>query len=317
MRRNSRSGVEDRWTKSIRDEHGKTQRVPSARHGQGLRWMARWVDTDRREKTKSFSKKSDAQRWLDTEVIAKMVTGSYITPQAGLRTVGEIYESWSAAQGHISPKTAATRKSAWASRVRDQWANVAVADVRAMAVRGWVAKMVADGVGTPTVENAFGVLRQVLGAAVEESRIPSNPCTGIRLPKRQHSDRGYLTHTQVAALAAAVKSHGIVVRFLAYTGLRWGEMAALRVQDFDMLRRRVNVSRSVTEVGDLAWKAPKSWGTAVGAVPLGPDSRPCRPHGGQAPGRSSFHQPTGRGVAQLQLAGTRVPPGSRAVSKGR
>jgi integrase len=50
-----------------------------------------------------------------------------------------------------------------------------------------------------------------------------------------------------------------VVRFLAYTGLRWGEMAALRVQDFDMLRRRVNVSRAVTESGGLHWSTPKSW----------------------------------------------------------
>ena len=49
-----------------------------------------------------------------------------------------------------------------------------------------------------------------------------------------------------------------VVRFLAYTGLRWGEMAALRVCDFDMLRRRVNVSRSVTESGGLVWSTPKS-----------------------------------------------------------
>jgi integrase len=49
------------------------------------------------------------------------------------------------------------------------------------------------------------------------------------------------------------------VRFLAYTGLRWGEMAALRVEDFDMLRRRVNVSRSVTEFNGLVWSAPKSW----------------------------------------------------------
>jgi integrase len=31
------------------------------------------------------------------------------------------------------------------------------------------------------------------------------------------------------------RPQGEVVRFLAYTGLRWGEMAALRVQDFDML----------------------------------------------------------------------------------
>lgn len=49
-----------------------------------------------------------------------------------------------------------------------------------------------------------------------------------------------------------------MVRFLAYTGLRWGEMAALRVQDFDMLRRRVNVSRSVTESGGLVWSTPKT-----------------------------------------------------------
>jgi integrase len=76
---------------------------------------------------------------------------------------------------------------------------------------------------------------------------------------RNHSDRGYLSHKQVVALAAAVKRQGVVVRFLPYTGLRWGEMAALRVQDFDMLRRRVNVSRSVTESGGLVWSTPESW----------------------------------------------------------
>ena len=50
-----------------------------------------------------------------------------------------------------------------------------------------------------------------------------------------------------------------MVRLLAYTGLRWGEMAALRVQDFDMLRRRVNISRSVTESGGLVWSTPKTY----------------------------------------------------------
>ncbi|WP_082951793.1 site-specific integrase [Mycobacterium sp. 852002-51057_SCH5723018] len=82
---------------------------------------------------------------------------------------------------------------------------------------------------------------------------------GIRLPKRKHADRGYLTHGQVTALAGAVDRQPEVVRFLAYTGLRWGGMAALRVQDFDMLRRRVNVSRSVTESGGLVWSTPKTW----------------------------------------------------------
>lgn len=119
--------------------------------------------------------------------------------------------------------------------------------------------MIDAEVGAPTIENAFGVLRQVLGAGVEDSRIPRNPCDGVKLPKRQHADRGYLSHVQVAALVDAVERQGEVVRFLASTGLRWGEMAALRVQDFDMLRRRVNVSHSVTESGGLVWSTPKTW----------------------------------------------------------
>jgi hypothetical protein len=43
------------------------------------------------------------------------------------------------------------------------------------------------------------------GAAVEDRRILRNPCDGVKLPKRQHADRGYLSHAQVAALADAVE----------------------------------------------------------------------------------------------------------------
>ena len=51
-----------------------------------------------------------------------------------------------------------------------------------------------------------------------------------------------------------------VIRFLAYTGLRWGEMAALHVRDADMLRRRMQIRQAVAEVrGRLVWSTPKSY----------------------------------------------------------
>ena len=51
-----------------------------------------------------------------------------------------------------------------------------------------------------------------------------------------------------------------MVRFLAYTGLRWGEMSALRVGAIDMLRRRVHVHQAVAEVrGKLVFSTPKSY----------------------------------------------------------
>jgi integrase len=108
------------------------------------------------------------------------------------------------------------------------------------------------------MRTARRVLRQLLGVAMEDHRIPRNPCDGVKLPKSEHVDRGYLSHAQVKALADAVDHLPEVIRFLAYTGLRWGEMAALRVQDFDMLRRRVSISRSVSECGTLVWGTPKT-----------------------------------------------------------
>src|SRR5271163_3605385 len=190
MIRNRRSGVEDRWTKLVKDADGKPVRVPSAKAGQGKRWLARWVDTDGREQSKTFDRKGAAQSWLDAEVTAPVVTGTYIPAAHGVITVGGVYSTWSASQAHISAKTAATRRSAWGSRVEPRWGAVAVGEVRTSDIRAWITALVADGCGVPGIENAFGLLRQILGAAVEDGRIPRNPCAGVKLPKRQHGDRG-------------------------------------------------------------------------------------------------------------------------------
>jgi hypothetical protein len=154
---------------------------------------------------------------LDNEVTAKFTTGTHLTPEAGRVTVDAVYKSWSTSQGHISAKTAATRRSAWGGRVEPQWGHVAVVDVKTSAIKAWVASMVTDEVGAATIENAFGPLRQIMGAALEDNRIARNPRGGVPLPRRQHADCGYLTHAQVSALAAAVDRRAEVV-LLAFDG---------------------------------------------------------------------------------------------------
>jgi integrase len=50
-----------------------------------------------------------------------------------------------------------------------------------------------------------------------------------------------------------------LILFLSYTGLRFGEMAALRVSDLDLIRRRVHVGANLVEVsGRLQQDTPKS-----------------------------------------------------------
>jgi integrase len=249
-RRNRRAGVEDLWRKS--------DGSPSKLNGTGLRWRARYVDDENREHTRRFRTKPEAARYLE-EITTSQVTGTYVAPKAGLATVEVIHGQWSAAQGHIKATTAATRAVTWKTHVRDRWGAVAVAQVQTSAVRAWVAELVNHGANPATVENALGVLRMTLDLAVEDRRLPRNPCTGVKAPRRQHRQRGYLTHQQVEDLAQAVRSNPEVIRFLAYTGLRWGEMAALKVENIDMLRRRVNVMQGVAEVkGTLVWSTAKN-----------------------------------------------------------
>jgi integrase len=65
-------------------------------------------------------------------------------------------------------------------------------------------------------------------------------------------NRHYFTHARVAALADACGEYGTLIRFLAYSGCRYGEAAALRVKHVDVLKARVTIAESVTEVGGVS-----------------------------------------------------------------
>ena len=66
----------------------------------------------------------------------------------------------------------------------------------------------------------------------------------------------------------AAAGQGLAIRVLAYTGLRFGELAALRVRDVDLSKSRIHVRESVTEVrGHAVFGTPKTHATRHVSVP--------------------------------------------------
>jgi integrase len=118
------------------------------------------------------------------------------------------------------------------------------------------------------VRNAHQVLSQILAAGVEGGRIARNPAAGVRLPRIVRRDMHFLTAPQVEDLAAAIDPrYELLVRFAAYTGLRAGELVALRARHLNLLRGRCEVGESATEVdGRLVWGPTKTY--ARRTVPL-------------------------------------------------
>lgn len=233
-----------------------------------IRWRVHYRDPERKQRSKSgFGRKRDAQAFV-TSLEDDVRRGTYVAPRAGNVTVGEVYAEWLGTLT-VKPTTRYTRESTWNKHVRPRWETTRVGDVRKSAVSKWVADMHDQGVGVATIENALGVLRMTLAHGVEENILAVNVAATVKAPKRQHRRRPYLTHEQVGELVSNLDgTNAAVVQFLAYTGLRWGEMAELRLRDFNLLRREVEISRATSEVqGRVVVGSPKSGEARVVGLP--------------------------------------------------
>lgn len=244
--------IDDRWHRKTRDGL-----VRSARYGQGRRWQVRYRDPAGVQRSKSFHRKKDAETYA-ASVSNDMRTGSYIDPAAGRITVGEWLDLWLGALGHLKASSRVRTVGVVEKYVRPRWGSTPLSAVTHAEVQRWVSDL-GQTLSARSVHKVRGTLLQLLSWAVRDGRLARNPAEDIRLPRSPLTDHRYLDHASVAMLAKECGDYGLVVRFLAYTGLRWGELAALRVRRVDLARRRVEIAESVTEVGgQLVWGTPKT-----------------------------------------------------------
>lgn len=196
---------------------------------------------------RGFRTKREAQLRLAELEVSKS-RGEYVDPADSRATIRDLGTVWLESRtADLKPSTYRSIDSSWRIHVDPKWGRRHVGTIRHSEVQGWVASLAGTHSAT-TVRRAHEVLAGILEVAVRDRRIPTNVARGIKLPRKVPKSRAYLTHDQVALLAAESKNPELIV-FLAYTGLRWGEATGLRVKHVDLGRRRVNVEENAVEVG--------------------------------------------------------------------
>lgn len=221
-----------------------------------ISWRAHYRTPDGAQRNKSFPRKIDAERFLTTVEGSKLV-GSYIDPAASRVTVGNWSARWLDGQAHLKASTRERYAGIVREHIEPAWQNVRLADVSHADVQAWVTKLSSER-KPATVRKVHRVLSLILALAVKDGRLVRNVASGVNLPRVVTEERRYLTHGQVEQLADLCGRYWLMVLFLAYTGVRWGEMAALRVGRMDLLRRRALIAESVTLVrGVQTWGTPK------------------------------------------------------------
>ncbi len=225
------------------------------------RYRVRYRDPGGKTREKWFRRRVDADRFAATTE-ADMVRGQWIDPALSRVTLADWAEEWLAGKSHRKPKTFAGYESLLRVHVLPTFGQRELRQIRTNSVKQWLGQLQETGLSASRIRQAFQVLNSCMEAAVEDDRIAKNPARAARgsVPSPENREMLYLTHEQVQSLAAALPGQWRTLTLtLAYSGIRWGEAAALRRRHCLLLENKLHIMESLSEVGGkLHFGPPKS-----------------------------------------------------------
>lgn len=225
---------------------------------------------------RGFKTKAEAQQFLSGVEVA-ISRNEYVTPSDSRATVGELAPAWlHKKETSLRPSSYRPLEAAWRNHVAPVWGERTLKTILPTEVETWIADLQRGttgsgraAVGASMVIRCHEILAGVLDDAVKDKRLLTNPARGVKLPKKSKRSNVYLSHEQIAALAAA-SGRPELIYTLAYTGIRWGEATGLQVQDVDFAAGVLRISRNLVELTPLNVQegAPKSGKARLVPFPL-------------------------------------------------
>lgn len=228
--------------------------------------------------------------------------------------------------GEISAKTASKDRGYVRNHIQPHMGRLRVSEVTPKALTDLYTELLSEGLSQGTVRGIHWFLSGALRRLAEDGVIEANPAQAARHPGAPRPSAVALDETDTASLrehlAAAVAEDPATVseryRFMVcmaalvalHTGMRVGEVCALRRTDISRLRRTIHVCgtvQEVTGVGTVRQPHPKTvksdrqvaMGPALQAVATDYDSRRGRILGGRF---------AGKGAPWLTVNGTWLRP---------
>lgn len=228
----------------------------------GVAFDVRYRDPNGRARKRTLRRAEDARSFAKT-VEAEIVRGDYLRPALARTRFDRWADEWMLSTADLRPETRVGYESMLRVNVLPHFGGWLVSHIETVHVRQYLADLRAAGAGPGTVRSARKILRLVLATAVEGGALRANPCIGIRLARSEPTEMAFLTMDEVLTLASAMRrpEYGLLVRLAALSGLRAGEIGALRVARLDLHRSRVEVAEAVGEVTGhgLVYGPPKTY----------------------------------------------------------
>jgi integrase len=219
-----------------------------------------WVDTAEGPKRRYITGET---REDVAEKLAKAISdrADGLVFDAGSTTTGEYLTRWLSDSVHGTVQGSTYRSY---GRVVDGHlvpgvGRVKLAKLRPDHIRRLYRSMLDAGKATRTVQYAHTLLKRALAQAVMDGLIPRNAAEAVRPPKLKRDEIQPLNADQVRALLDASDERSCALYTVAVrTGMRPGEILALRWSDVDLEAGTVQINRALSEGEFSTPKTPRS-----------------------------------------------------------
>jgi integrase len=242
-----------------RESFGRIRKLPSGRYQAG------YIGPDlalHNCTTGTFDTLMDARAWL-TDERRRVQAGIWVAPAVRNHaqqpaTLKPFAEAWLASR-QLKPRTVAFYQSLLDGKILPELGNLPLRDISSLTVRNWYAGLPAEH---PTRRaHAYALLRTILGDAVTEDLIPSNPChiRGAGNSKRLRQIKPASLTELEKIIDALPDRYRLMALLASWCALRFGELTELRRKDIDLKAGKIMVRRGVVFLnGEAIVGTPKS-----------------------------------------------------------
>lgn len=168
------------------------------------RWKARYRAPDGRERSKTFPRKVDAERFLSRVEIDKL-EGRWIAPELAKTLLGTYAEQWAATKANVRDRTRVNIEGRLRNHILPAFEDRPLVSIRPEDVRTWIAGLTARDLAPSTVKATYRTFGQIMRTAEVDGLIHRSPCLGIELPaETSREEMTFLTPERVNTLADAI-----------------------------------------------------------------------------------------------------------------
>jgi len=211
----------------------------------------------------------EAQALLDERL--RQVNAGASRPEASIAFGTFVEEQWKAlVLPTFKASTQHGYKTVLHAHVLPAWREWRLRDIERLAIQQWVADKFRHGTGWQTVRNSWVLLSGILETAVEYGYLLTNPARGVKFPPKELKEAPAIIAGAdfVKLLAQLREPYRTMLALVGATGLRIGELLALRWRALDLEHGTLAVRESVFQ-GTFG---PPKTQKARRTIPLGPNA---------------------------------------------